>query len=138
MTDLHGGLLVLSEVAIAYRDAEPTDALDVRMRDVSITRLHQALHEPHTLHQIFQHLSLIPFDVVVGSRNAIVTTAACRLIAITLTQTEIQLGGKSTVPHWRKIIDHGLKHRTPSVQEAAADAMARVSKLVDCSSLVIR
>lgn len=35
--DLHGGLLALSEVAIAYRDAKPTDGLDVRMRDVSIT-----------------------------------------------------------------------------------------------------
>jgi hypothetical protein len=67
-----------------------------------------------------------------------VTAAACRLISITVTLPEIQLEAKSSVPHWRKIVDHGLKHRTAFVQEAAAEAMSTVSKLVDCSSLVIR
>ncbi|KAF9468537.1 tubulin folding cofactor D C terminal-domain-containing protein [Collybia nuda] len=118
--DLHGGLLTLCEVAIAYRDTGPADSLDGRMRE------------------IFQHISIIPLDVVFGSRNAIVTAATCRLISITLTQAEIQLGEKSAVPHWRKIIDFGLKHRVPSVQEAAAEAMRTVSKLVDWAPPVVQ
>ncbi len=36
------------------------------------------------------------------------------------------------------IMDLGLKHRNSTVQEAAAAALAAVSKLVDCSSIVKR
>jgi tubulin-specific chaperone D len=42
------------------------------------------------------------------------------------------------VPHWRTVIDMGLKHRNSTVQEAAAYALAEVSKLVDCSAVVQR
>jgi tubulin-specific chaperone D len=42
------------------------------------------------------------------------------------------------VPHWRTIIDLGLKHRKSTVQVAAASALAEVSKLVDCSAVVQR
>lgn len=42
------------------------------------------------------------------------------------------------MPRWRQIIDLGLKHRNSSVQEAAANAMAVVSRLVDCSLVVQR
>jgi hypothetical protein len=39
VTDLHGGLLALSEVATAYRNSNDNDDLDVRMRDVSAAKL---------------------------------------------------------------------------------------------------
>ncbi|KAG5648314.1 hypothetical protein DXG03_004886 [Asterophora parasitica] len=114
ISDLHGGLLALSEIAIAYRESEEAGSREEHLRE------------------IFRSLSRVPFDVVVGSRNAIVTAAACRLISVALTLPEVS--NATTVFHWRKIIDHGLKHRTPFVQEAAADAMATVSKLVDSSA----
>ncbi|KAG5635355.1 hypothetical protein H0H81_011556 [Sphagnurus paluster] len=105
---------------MAYRDSGDAGSREVHMRE------------------IFWALSRISFDVVVGSRNAIVTAAACRLISITLTLPEIQ-SDPSPVPHWRKIIDHGLKHRTTSVQEAAADAVASFSRhLLFCISTLIR
>jgi tubulin-specific chaperone D len=88
--------------------------------------------------QIFKQLSRIPTDVIIGQRNAIVTAATCRLISITLTLTEINLGLKSSVPNWRDIVDHGLKHGNPIVQEAAADAMSSFSKFVDCAPIVAR
>jgi len=68
----------------------------------------------------------------------LVTAAACQLIANSISMTDIQLDHKATVPHWRKIVDVGLRHRSRSVQEAAAQAMATVSKFVDCSSVVER
>jgi hypothetical protein len=42
------------------------------------------------------------------------------------------------VPHWRTIVDLGIKHRKSTVQEAAASALAAVSRLVDCSAVVQR
>ena len=43
-----------------------------------------------------------------------------------------------SVPDWRSIVDFALKSPNSTVQEAAADAMASVSKLVECSSDVNR
>jgi hypothetical protein len=71
-------------------------------------------------------------------RNELVTAAACQLIASSITLKEILLEGQSSVPHWRTIIEHGLKHRKSAVQVAAASALAEVSKLVDCSAVVRR
>jgi len=51
-----------------------------------------------------------------------------------MTVTEIELGEDSSVKLWRKIVDVGLKHRSISVQEAAADAMRIVSDLTDSSA----
>jgi tubulin-specific chaperone D len=51
---------------------------------------------------------------------------------------EIKLEHEASVPHWRKIVDIGLRHRSRLVQEAAAQAMATVSKLVNCSAVVER
>lgn len=65
------------------------------------------------------------------------TAAACSLIASSISASEIDLE-KTSVPHWRKIVDIGLKSRSTIVQEAAATAMAAVSKLVDCSAVVSR
>ncbi|KAG6877463.1 hypothetical protein C0993_007080 [Termitomyces sp. T159_Od127] len=105
VSDLHGGLLALSEIAIAYRETRDYGLREVHMRE------------------IFRCLGHIPFDVLIGPRNAIVTAAACRLISITVTLPELQ-SETTSIPQWRKIVDHGLKHRIPSVQEAGADAMA--------------
>lgn len=71
-------------------------------------------------------------------RNELVTAAACQLIASSITRKEILLEGQSSVPHWRTVIDLGLKHRKSTVQVAAASALAEVSKLVDCSAVVQR
>lgn len=71
-------------------------------------------------------------------RNELVTAAACQLIATSITLKEILLEGQSSVPHWRTVIDLSLKHRKSVVQEAAASALAEVSKLVDCSAVVQR
>ncbi|KAG6850743.1 hypothetical protein H0H93_009366 [Arthromyces matolae] len=116
VSDLHGGLLALSEMAIAYRGIGG--------------ELGQG-----QMRKIFRCLSNIPSAVVVGPRNAVVTATACRLISITLSQPELQTETTS-VPHWRDIIDYGLKHRLTSVQEAAANAMASVSRLVDSSDTI--
>jgi len=71
-------------------------------------------------------------------RNELVTAAACQLIASSITPKEILLSGESSVPHWRSTLDLGIKHRKSTVQEAAASALAEVSKLVDCSAVVQR
>lgn len=76
--------------------------------------------------------------MIQSPRNELVTAAACRLIACSITQREIQLDVQASLPRWRKIIDIGLKHRSTLVQEAATAAMAEVSRMVDCSSVVHR
>lgn len=87
---------------------------------------------------MFKYLDSIPFDVIKSPRNELITAASCHFIASTISLVEIQLDKKSSVPHWREIISVGLKHRSQNVQEAAAAALAQVSKLVDCSAVVDR
>ena len=72
------------------------------------------------------------------TRNDLVVAASCQLIADSMTVTEIGLGEGSSVRLWRKILDVGLKHRGTIVQEAAADAMRRISDLTDSSADVSR
>ena len=72
-----------------------------------------------------------------SSRQELVAAAACRLIAASISLAETQ-HAQSTVPHWRKVVDSGLKNMNVTVQEAAADALAAVSGLVDCSAVVER
>ena len=55
-----------------------------------------------------------------------------------MTVTEIGLGKGSSVKLWRKILDVGLKHKSTPVQEAAADAMRKISDLSDSSADVSR
>lgn len=55
-----------------------------------------------------------------------------------MTVTEIGLGEGSSVRLWRKILGVGLKHRSTFVQEAAADAMRKISDLTDSSADVSR
>jgi tubulin-specific chaperone D len=71
-------------------------------------------------------------------RHEQLTAAACALIGASISVEEIQLGDATNVPSWRKILDFGLKHRSVMVQEEASRAMASVSRLVDCSAIVIR
>ena len=77
-------------------------------------------------------------DVIQTPRNEVVAAAACALIASSITKNDITQEDGLSVPHWRKIVDVGLRHRSRTVQEAGARAMAAVSKLVDCSSVVER
>ncbi|KAF9046718.1 armadillo-type protein [Panaeolus papilionaceus] len=108
--DIHGGLSALCEIALAYRECikDPL-ILDKHLRDV------------------FKTLSHVPESTISSSRNEIIAEAACRLIAHAITVAEINLGDDCSVPGWKKIIDMGLKHRQPTVQEAAAQAMAVLS-----------
>lgn len=87
---------------------------------------------------MFAHLKYIPESTLTTTRNELVAAAACRLIANSITLTEINLADRSSVPNWRKIIDIGLKHRSTIVQEAAASAMAAASNLTDISADVTR
>ncbi|KAJ7644104.1 TBCD protein [Roridomyces roridus] len=120
-TDLHGALLALTEISIACSETilEP-DERERKMR------------------QAFACLALIPESILLGSRNDLVTGAACGLLARTITRAEIDLQKNSAVPNWRKLLDYGLKHRNAVVQEAAAGALGSLSKLVDCAAVVNR
>jgi hypothetical protein len=73
-----------------------------------------------------------------STRNEIVIAAACRLVANSITVRELSVAVESTTPKWKKIVEVGLKHRYESVQEAAAEAMNRISSLKDCSADISR
>jgi hypothetical protein len=83
--------------------------------------------------QIFSNIAKVSFDHLKAPRNHLLTTAACRLIAATLTIEEIEAGSNSSVPNWRKIVDLGIKHRNDDVQGEAAAAIGSWSRLADCS-----
>lgn len=86
-----------------------------------------------TVHQIFAFIAIVSQDAVMAPRNGLILAAACDLIASSLTLQEVELQEKTSVPHWKRIVDQGLRHRTSSVQQAAASAMAATSSLIDCS-----
>ena len=88
--------------------------------------------------QIYANLSRVQDKMLFGHSYDIVTAAALHLIAKTLTPTQIMLTSDSQAPRWKKIIEFGLKHRNPNVQEAAAKAMGKVSQLQDCTQDVKR
>lgn len=132
--DLHGGLLGLAQLSIAYKERTTSpEERERHMQYVTVYHLRTALML--TVFQIFQCLSIIPHAVLVGPRSEIVTAAACELIAHTITVKELE---DSAVPQWRKVVDHGLKHRNVVVQDAATNAMSALSSLVDCSAIVTR
>ncbi|KAI0251997.1 TBCD protein [Lactifluus subvellereus] len=109
-SDVHGGLLALIQLSDAFSGSP------------ELERFRQ---------EAFSFLIDIPVDMVRSPRNELVTAAACQLIGSTISLKEILLEERSSVPHWRTTIDLGLKHRKSTVQEAAAYALAEVSKLVD-------
>ncbi|EMD39955.1 hypothetical protein CERSUDRAFT_45983 [Gelatoporia subvermispora B] len=114
--DVHGGLLALAEIAAAYRDYCQPSYLHPEQR------------------KIFSYLNDVSLETILSPRHELVTSAANILIANSITAEETHTD-ESSVPHWRKIVDAGLKSRSTPVQEAAASAMTAVSKLVDCSAV---
>jgi tubulin-specific chaperone D len=68
----------------------------------------------------------------------LVAATSCLVIANSVTLAEIESEELNQMPNWRKIIESGLKQSKVTVQEAAATAMAAVSKLIDCSALAKR
>lgn len=70
-------------------------------------------------------------------RNELVTAAACEVIANSISREDVNATGKAQ-PQWQNIVDFSLKTSIPVVQDAVANAMAAISKLVDCSSYVQR
>ena len=81
---------------------------------------------------------MVPPTMVQSTRHELITMAACELIAHGISAAEINSSNDSTIPPWRNIVDFALKSPTISVQEAAADAMTAISKLVKCSAEVDR
>ncbi|KAI0086506.1 ARM repeat-containing protein [Irpex rosettiformis] len=118
--DIHGALLTLTELAIAYKGAEPQDRVEFKLRE------------------LFSLLSKVSPSTIQSIRNELITSAACHLIASSITLPEIEQPTRSSVPHWRSIIDFALKSAVVLVQESAADAMAAVSVLMDCNAQVER
>ncbi|KAI0632121.1 TBCD protein [Trametes polyzona] len=117
--DVHGALLALTELAAAFRDSKQSNELEAERR------------------KVFAFLSIVPLKTIQSPRQELVAEAACRLISTGITLPETQ-HAQSTVPHWRHVVDSGLKSRSVAVQEAAAAALAAVSRLVDCSAVVDR
>ncbi len=136
-SDIHGGLIGLTKISLAYQETETGDCLEIKKREVGFG----TCYAPKTLlmfNQLFRYLSHVPETTLLGPRNEMVTAAACDMITQTITLSEINLGAESAVSNWRKIVDHGLKHRDMIVQEAATITMGAISSLVDCSSIVLR
>ena len=77
-------------------------------------------------------------NVLQAPRNEILLAAACDLIGVSISSEEIALLDKSSVPHWKSIIETGLRHRNVPVQESATKAFGHVSRLVDCSDDLTR
>ncbi|KAG1751240.1 TBCD protein [Suillus lakei] len=114
VSDVHGALAALTGISEAYRTQGSEKNASNRRK-------------------IFALIAMVPQDAVMAPRNDLVLAAACDLIASSLTLQEVELQEKSSVPHWKRIVDQGLRHRSPSVQQAAAAAMATTSSLIDCS-----
>ena len=86
-----------------------------------------------TTAQVFRYLSDVHQKVLQGARNEILLAATCDVIGVSISSTEIMLLDKSSAPHWKSIIEMGLRHRNVAVQESATNAFGSVSRLVDCS-----
>ncbi|KAF8655488.1 hypothetical protein AX16_003046 [Volvariella volvacea WC 439] len=108
VTDTHGAILALTEIAIAYRSCEPAETVETHLRSV------------------YGHLARIPQEVLFSPRNDIVTGAACRLLASTITLAEIELDQQSSFSDWKRLIDFGLKHRSVTAQDEAAYALGTI------------
>ncbi|KAI0670789.1 TBCD protein [Trametes maxima] len=117
--DIHGALLALTELAAAFRSAQNPEYLEFERR------------------KVFSSLSTVPLSTIQSPRQELIAEAACRFIAASISLPETQQA-HSTVAHWRQVVDSGLKSKSITVQEAAAAALAAVSRLVDCSAVVHR
>ena len=133
--DVHGALLVLAELAAAFRSSSNFD-LEVDRKKVIATLIRISLVLTPT--EIFMYLQKVPSSVVLSNRQELITAAACKLISQAISVTDIESIPNSNTPQWRSIIEFGLKSANISVQEAAAEAMASISTLCDCSKDVER
>ena len=134
--DIHGGLLALTELAAAFRDSPHHEQLEPERRKVcSIRSRIYCGHLSHHCGQAFAALSNVPIATIQSSRQELVAAAACELIAAGISYAETQ-HSQSTVPHWRQVVDSGLRSKHIPVQEAAAAALAAVSREVHCSAVV--
>ncbi|KAF8895385.1 ARM repeat-containing protein [Infundibulicybe gibba] len=117
LIDLHGGLLALIEITMAFCEAEPDKAEEHRSK-------------------MFQYLSRVPLDTLLRPRNELVAEAACRFIACTLTAAEVNRA-PSSIPVWKTVIDHGMKHRSEHLTELSTglppvqQSLGRVLGVID-------
>ena len=132
-------MLALAEIADAYQGRFGPEG-DERRREVSQTVVYYITLTYHdALCKIFGFIGHVPKNIILAPRNDQVLSAVCNLIAVSITQREVQQGqDQPLVPDWGYIVDQGLRHRSRDVQEAAATAMATMSSLMDCSVLVQR
>ncbi|KAG1772386.1 TBCD protein [Suillus occidentalis] len=114
VSDVHGALAALTGISEAYRVQGSEENASNRQK-------------------IFAFIAIVSQNAVMAPRNGLILAAACDLIASSLTLQEVELQEKTSVPHWKRIVDQGLRHRSSSVQQAAAAAMATTSSLIDCS-----
>ncbi|KAG1872410.1 tubulin folding cofactor D C terminal-domain-containing protein [Suillus subalutaceus] len=105
VSDVHGALAALTGISEAYRAQGSEENASNRQK-------------------IFAFIAIVSQDAVMAPRNGLVLGAVCDLIASSLTLQEVELQEKSSVPHWKRVVDQGLRHRSSSVQQAAAAAMA--------------
>ncbi|KAG6333837.1 hypothetical protein ID866_5249 [Astraeus odoratus] len=73
-----------------------------------------------TRKEIFVLMNNIPESMVFAPRNEQLLSAVCDLVSASITCEEVDSQNQS----WRKFVDHGLRHRSSDVQEAAAAALA--------------
>jgi tubulin-specific chaperone D len=125
--DVHGALLALAELAMAFQEVENTS-------DLGKERI-----------KIFQSLANIPEKSSKMHRNDLFLEASCFVIASSVSPNGIELqrdydgnGLKHPPPRWRAIFNAALEHRNQVVQEAAAKAVTALSMLRDCSNDVDR
>lgn len=133
--DVHGALLALTELAAAMRDSSYPQ-LEPERRKASFSPPARSMFTL-TPEQVFAYLSTVPLATIQSPRQEDITEAACRFIAAGISLPETQ-HAQSSVPHWRRVVDSGLRSKSAAVQEAAAAALAAVSRLVDCSAVVDR
>jgi hypothetical protein len=76
--------------------------------------------------------------VLQSTRNETLLAAACDLIGVGISSAEIDLLDKSPVPHWKFILEIGLRHRNILVRGSATKAFGLVSRLVDCANDLTR
>jgi len=126
--DVHGALLALAELAMAFRAVESTspDLIKERIK-------------------IFQSLADIPEKSLKIHRNDLLLEASCFLLASSASPNALKLqpdydggGLKHPPPRWRAIFNAALEHRNHVVQEAAAKAVTALSMHRDCSNDVER
>ncbi|KAI5122803.1 hypothetical protein M0805_000146 [Coniferiporia weirii] len=109
-TYVHGGLLVLSELASAFRDS-------------SVGKETEEYYQ-----KIFNSLNSVPSTILFSPRNHLITEAACYVVASSISTRDVEaLKASTKSPHWKVTIMEGLRHRHTGVQVAAAVAMTSLN-----------